>query len=155
MMHNQTKGRSIIWRLGWVGLACMLFWNVAYATQVPLSQWEYKREDGIFTTITLPHSTNAQDAGDYYQGKTYYKANVISVPNAKTYIASFEGAGQTATVYLNGHVAGSSCCGYIPFSVDLSPYVQDGDNDLLVVLDNSAYQNIIPVSGDFNFANGY
>ena len=111
MNQLSKKIRIIARQLFFVGVICILLYAVAYATQEPLSHWQFKREEGVFSPITLPHSTNSNETDEYYKGTTYYKTNIASVLDATTYIVSFEGASQTAMVNLNGKLAGKSNCG--------------------------------------------
>ena len=54
MNQLSKKIRIIARQLFFVGVICILLYAVAYATQEPLSHWQFKREEEVFSPITLP-----------------------------------------------------------------------------------------------------
>ena len=111
--------------------------------------------------VNLPHCWNIEDVMDdapgYYRGEAYYKRNLLIDQQYKTdqlYLL-FEGANQIAEVFINGQKAGEHTGGYASFYVPLTPYVQYGkQNEILVKVDNSHNQDIAPLSADFTFYGG-
>lgn len=115
--------------------------------------------------VSIPHSWNMVDVTDdepgYYRGISWYKKTVYlpaSVKNKQTYLY-FEGANQAAEVYINGRLVGKHVGGYTAFSFLIQPYLKAGNdsltaNEILVKLDNSYNENILPLDADFTFFGG-
>lgn len=51
------------------------------------------------------------------------------------YVLMSDGMYENARVYVNGHEAGGQAYGYSPFEIDMTQYLQPGDNELLIRLD--------------------
>ncbi|MBP5236192.1 MAG: glycoside hydrolase family 2 protein, partial [Clostridia bacterium] len=88
--------------------------------------------------ITLPHDAmlhEARDqkaacgsAGAFFPGGEYVYEKKFEKPDAAHALLQFEGVYQNAKVYVNGVPAGGADYGYIPFFIDLDPYLKDGQN---------------------------
>lgn len=108
--------------------------------------------DAAWQTVNIPHSASydaptasAEKAG--FIGTCWYrlhfKAPATAKHTAKKFLV-FDGAMQTADVWLNGKKIGaSSVSGYTWFYFDVSGAITDGDNILAVKLDNN-YSSSIP-----------
>lgn len=96
------------------------------------------------TNILLPHH-NFDDA-EYQFISTYRKHFTLSEPLAgRRLFLDFEGAMTAATVTLNGHQYPEHKGGYIPFSMDLTDFVhENGENVLVVHLDSTERTDIPP-----------
>ena len=100
--------------------------------------------------IDLPHTWNSQDATDNEPGyrrsaSWYQKKLVIPVINGnKVYQLYFEGSNISTKVYVNGKEAGSHIGGYIGFTIDITKFINSGNNEVLVRVDNSYNIEIIP-----------
>ena len=100
--------------------------------------------------LNLPHSWNSQDATDndpgYRRSASWYKKNLVfaNIDANKLYKLYFEGANITTVVYVNGKEVGKHIGGYIGFTFDISKYIQEGNNEVLVRVDNSYNIEIIP-----------
>lgn len=84
----------------------------------------------LWTTVTLPHCMNAEDAVDpdvnYYQGPSWYRTQLMvenPFPNGRTFL-HFEGAGQKTDVYIYTTKVGSHVGGYDEFSIDITDAVE-------------------------------
>lgn len=103
-----------------------------------------------WTSLNLPHTWNAEDATDlnpgYRRDASWYqkKLNMAKVDTDQVYSLYFEGSNVTTKVYVNGKEAGSHIGGYIGFSIDITKFIQEGNNDILVRVDNSYDIEIIP-----------
>lgn len=103
-----------------------------------------------WTSLNLPHTWNAEDATDlnpgYRRDASWYqkKLNIAKVDKDQVYSLYFEGSNVTTKVYVNGREAGSHIGGYIGFSIDITKFIQEGNNDILVRVDNSYDIEIIP-----------
>ncbi len=97
----------------------------------------------------LPHSWNAEDTVDpipgYRRSTSWYKKelNLEEVSNNR-YILYFEGVNITTEVYINGRLAGEHIGGYVGFEIEITPFVKEGLNEVMVKVDNSYNPQIIP-----------
>lgn len=134
----------------------------AQRVEYPLNTaWYFQRGDVADTTrweaVKLPHTwnTDAYERHDYYRGTGTYR-RMLHVPKAwdgKHIYITFKAASKWAEVYINGHRVGEHSGGYTAFHLDLTPYVEVGENRLEVRVDNSR-EDIPPISGDFTFMGG-
>ncbi|WP_461790540.1 glycoside hydrolase family 2 TIM barrel-domain containing protein [Pedobacter sp.] len=113
-----------------------------------------------YATVNIPHTWNAFDVLDdvpgYYRGVGYYKKKLTlaaSWKNKQIYL-DFGAANQETTVLINGKVAGGHKGGYTGFLVPLNNLKFDGNDELIVKVDNSHDENIPPLTGDFTFFGG-
>lgn len=111
------------------------------ATERPTMQWQ---------RIDLPHTWNRTDAVDmvpgYRRSASWYRKSLVISPlrNDLCYLLEFEGANISTDVYVNGVRAGGHVGGYVGFSVDITPFVKEGSNTVLVRVDNAYDPDIIP-----------
>jgi beta-galactosidase len=124
------------------------------------SDWNYLENDSKnlsdlknntnWVAINLPHTWNSQDATDndpgYRRSASWYKKNLViaSIDSDKVYQLYFEGSNITTTVYVNGNEVGTHIGGYIGFTFDITKYINSGNNEVLVRVDNSYNIEIIP-----------
>ncbi|MFY0713728.1 DUF4982 domain-containing protein [Seonamhaeicola sp. NFXS20] len=99
--------------------------------------------------IDLPHTWNSLDATDitpgYRRNASWYKKN-FSIPKVENqlYKLSFEGVNIESEVYVNGKKVGGHVGGYIGFSIDITNVIHEGENEILVRVDNSYNPEVIP-----------
>lgn len=146
--------------------AMAFYEELAENSRTTLSEWEFRRGDSeVWEQVSLPHSCNAIDGQSehYYRGDAYYCTTINAyVPlsleakgeGIRGYSLLFKQAAQRATVYVNGTEVCDHFGGYTPFTVDISPYLKDGDNEVLVRTNNEMDLTMAPVSSDFNKNNG-
>ena len=67
----------------------------------------------------------------------YYRKHFFYAPQKERTILHFEAVDQSAVVYLNGHCLGSHRGGYLPFTFDITAYLQSENELLLAVKDPS------------------
>ncbi|MBD5267113.1 MAG: DUF4982 domain-containing protein [Bacteroides sp.] len=120
--------------------------------------WDFKfPEAKEWTRIVIPHTFNddAYRMRDYYKGKGFYRRNLRmdSIDSGKRYFLKFDGANKAADVSVNGHEMDSHVSGYTSFVVDVTDFLNRGDNEVVVTVDNSR-ADIGPVSADFTFWGG-
>ncbi len=110
-------------------------------------------------TVNLPHSWNAidgQDGGnDYFRGSCLYAKTLkkADLPVSDCYYLEFRGANSSADVYLNGEKLAHHDGGYSTWRVGLTGKLAD-ENELAVVVDNSANDTVYPQMADFTFYGG-
>lgn len=127
-------------------------------------------DDRTWETVAIPHSWNAEDVFDtrrlkdeidvyemYYRGPGWYRKrfSVDTSLRGSRLTLRFQGANQTADVWLNGRRLGRHEGGYTPFEFDVTHAVRAGaPNTLAVRVDNSYNPAIPPHTADFNFYGG-
>lgn len=110
--------------------------------------------------VSLPHTWNDNDCLDDIPGYTrtigWYKKsiNINKSMLQKALFIHFEGANQRTEVYINNKKVGEHSGGYTFFCFDITSFVHEGKNELLVAVDNSEDPNIPPLSADFTFFGG-
>ena len=115
-----------------------------------LVEWQYSKDGTDWETVSIPHSYNAKDGHSpaYYRGTAHYKTT-LSKADGPRYLL-FEGAAQSAQVFLNGELLKEHSGGYTPFWVDISGRLDRNKNELEVICDNSEVLDRIPLTSDFN-----
>ena len=131
--------------------------------------WQFVLNDSDFTkgsAVTLPHDwsirqrfdreTAAGNDGAYLPtGKGWYRKTFVlkKADLARRLQLYFEGVYMNSTVYVNGPRAGGHPYGYSSFFVDVSPFVKEGRNEVVVAVDNSAQKNCRWYSGSGIYRN--
>ena len=112
---------------------------------------DHGAQDTSFSPIALPHSNQIfnhaanVDNEDYQFIATYRKHFNLDSPNPDTQvILNFEGVMLASAIHLNGEQIAENLGGFQPFSIDLSPFLQDGDNTLTVYVDSRERKDIPP-----------
>ncbi|MBR4758042.1 MAG: beta-galactosidase, partial [Bacteroidaceae bacterium] len=137
-------------------------------------EWQFSQDSAEWRTVNLPHDWSVEgmfdknapagnDGAYLPTGKGWYKKQFTihssqfldepSVTSAERTIDKklrlyFEGVYMNAEVYINGQRAGGHPYGYSSFFVDITPYVQAGEaNEVVVRVDNSQQKNCRWYSG--------
>ncbi len=135
-MQNQT-----LWNSSW---KFMQEWSES------MIQPDY--DDSAWRVLDLPHDWSIEgrfspDAPSYARGAYLptgmgcYRKTFSLPENAAGNVCKlfFEGVFKNSSVYLNGHCIGGREWGYLPFEADLTPYLnKGGENTVVVKVDNSA-----------------
>lgn len=99
---------------------------------------EYSEEnlqcpDGEYMPVRLPHDYLIYDVGNLYRDSVgWYKRTLKYVPDGLERVLFFEGIYMDSEVFVNGRSAGTWKYGYSSFEVDITPYLETGENELLV-----------------------
>ncbi|MEH0153370.1 glycoside hydrolase family 2 TIM barrel-domain containing protein [Limibacter armeniacum] len=98
--------------------------------------WEFVKDGAKdWVKVTVPHTPKVEPlvVNDQWQGAcTYRKVFTLKkAENEKVWI-EFEGVMSNATVFLNGQKLTNHKGGYLPFVVDISDQLTDGENELKV-----------------------
>ncbi len=136
------------------------------------SDWQFfkgytsKASDNVnWEAVTIPHSWNAVDVMDdvpgYYRDTACYKKEIY-VPASwqdKDVYLVFDAVGISATIYINGQLAGAHKGAYTSFNVPISEFLRFNDNgncknQIFVVANNTFSEDIPPLSADFTFFGG-
>lgn len=102
-----------------------------------------------FSQVTLPHDWSTAfpfrqqadtcGSGGYAMaGEGWYIKDFTVTPGLPEAALLFDGVYMNASIWLNGHFLGRHIYGYTPFSFSVSPFLQTGNNRLMVHVDNSA-----------------
>ncbi len=111
------------------------------------------------TAVNLPHSWNAEDGfdggNDYFRGSCLYVKTIkkADLPEADCYYLEIRGANSSADVYLNGNKLAHHDGGYSTWRVNLTGALAD-ENELAIIVDNSANEEVYPQMADFTFYGG-
>lgn len=120
--------------------------------QEQLKVWQFSKDGARWENVTIPHSYNAVDghSPSYYRGEATYRCDFRTGDVKHDHYLLFEGAGQAATVKVNGEQVAAHKGGYTPFIVNVTESLKRGNNTVEVICDNREDLNMIPVSSDFN-----
>ncbi len=109
--------------------------------------------------INIPHSWNAvdgQDGGnDYFRGACLYKKSVkkSELPEADLYYLEFRGTNSSADLFVNGEKIAHHDGGYSTWRADITKVLKE-ENEIAVIVDNSANDTVYPQMADFTFYGG-
>jgi len=164
--------------LRWLALALVLttFVPVLSAFELPerihktlsdnwLFQFTQKPAEALsanaWQPITIPHTWNADDG---MQIQRMYRRGVGTYQRSITIPAAWRGcsifvtvgaANATASITINGTVIAEHTTGFTAFTADLTPHVQyDGDNVVVVTVDNRPSLEYPPLISDYTFFGG-
>ena len=144
--------------------ALMLLWMSSITAATPArkqlfdANWQFSKDSIQWRTVNLPHdwsiegpfdkNTPAGNEGAYLPtGKGWYKKtfNIDNLsPRTELY---FDGVYEHANIFINGQLAGHHDYGYTPFTVDATPFLTQGQNNVVVSVDNSQQKNCRWYSG--------
>ena len=108
-----------------------------------------KLEDYDWRPVQLPHDwstdypvreeADTNGSGGYARAGIGWYRRRFEVDRAawERVLLYFEGVYMNSSVYVNGRLVGGHVYGYTPFEIDVTDVVIPGDNELLVVVDNS------------------
>ncbi|MCQ2183791.1 MAG: beta-galactosidase [Bacteroidales bacterium] len=120
--------------------------------------WTFVRES-CSTVVNLPHTWNADDCRDdvkgYWRGCCTY-SRTVDMPALRDGHAYLRigAANQVCRVRVNGDPVGEHKGGYTAFCFDVTSFVREGSNDIVLEVDNSFDPDIAPTSADFTFFGG-
>ncbi len=107
--------------------------------------------------VTLPHSWNANFINRLAEGEPFYKGEggyirrleADELDAGERQFLRFEGALAHTEVYLNNKRVGTHAGGYSAFAFEITDHIKpDGDNWLIVRVNNENNQDIVPVADD-------
>lgn len=97
--------------------------------------WQQAMErEGEFQKVDIPHDWLIYDAQNLYEDSTgwYEKRFIWEEPEDKRAFLTFEGIYMDSTVYINGQKAGEWKYGYSSFTLEITDFLKQGENRLLV-----------------------
>ena len=128
-------------------------------SDVPGAQ-EVNFDDSSWGTVDVPHTWNnldGQQGGPYYRGIGWYRKH-YTVPDewaGRELFLKFDGTSLVTDLYVNGTLVGEHQGGFAAFTWDVTGYLAVGQDNILAVKVNNAFNpDIPPLSGDFNVDGG-
>lgn len=125
-----------------------------------MTGWLFTSPDGKTKPVDLPHTWNGKDGqdggNDYMRDQcTYQKTFAKPAFEAQTECVYLEFAGVNAScrVCLNGKEIATHDGGYSTFRVEITEQLQ-GENELVLYVDNKAGDKVYPQRADFTFYGG-
>lgn len=132
-------------------------------------EWTYQRgdfpgaerasyDDSRWEHIGLPHSFSIPFflSSEFYTGYGWYRKTLpLSREDLrKELYLEFDGVFQEAEIYVNGSLAGTHRGGYTGFSVRVTPFARQGDNQVAVRVNNLWRPDLAPRGGEHVFSGG-
>lgn len=113
--------------------------NVSKETKV---EYDFSNEP----TLDVPGDWNSQDQRLlFYEGTLWYKKDFVVKPKTdKNYILYFAAVNYECHVYLNGKKLGTHKGGFTPFQFDVTSKLNDGENFVVVMVDNTRKKDEVP-----------
>ena len=132
-------------------------------------EWTYQRgdfpgaeraayDDSRWEHIGLPHSFSIPYfmSSEFYTGYGWYRKTLpLSREDLrKELYLEFDGVFQEAEIYVNGSLAGTHRGGYTGFCVRITPFAQQGDNQVAIRVNNLWRPDLAPRGGEHVFSGG-
>ena len=97
-------------------------------------------------TLKVPGDWNSQVKELYlYEGTVWYKKDFsLDLNSSKRYFLHFGAVNYEAHVYINGKKLGIHTGGFTPFQFEITSMARDGENFIVVMVDNKRKQDAIP-----------
>lgn len=97
-------------------------------------------------TMDIPSDWNSKDEQLFvYEGTVWFKKDFnINKKNDKKYVLYFGAVNYDAKVWVNGKKVGEHIGGYTPFNFDITDVAEDGDNFVVVKVDNKRHKDNVP-----------
>ena len=123
--------------------------------------WQFSKDQKTWESVNLPHTWNAVDGcdgkGAYYRGECYYK-KTFKTPCHKEddrICLDILALSLCGKVMVNGKEVGNHEGGYSSFVVDITDALnKEGENEIIILADNSEHSHIYPQMADFTFYGG-
>lgn len=118
------------------------FLNAKMKSPSDLVEYNFDSSDQLM----VPGDWNTQmEKLYYYEGTVWYKKDFYFTPNANELVyLYFEAANYEAIVYLNGKKLGKHIGGYTPFQFEVSDLLKEGNNFVVVKVDNTRKRENVP-----------
>jgi len=97
-------------------------------------------------TLKVPGDWNSQvEKLELYEGSIWYKKDFsVDKDNLKRYFLHFGAVNYEAHVYLNGEKLGIHTGGFTPFQFEITSKIKEGDNFIVLMVDNTRKKDAIP-----------
>ena len=97
-------------------------------------------------SLTVPGDWNSQyEKLEFYEGVLWYRRNfTVSLKENTRYFIHFGAVNYESHIYLNGKKLGVNKGGFTPFQFEVGDKLLDGDNFLVVMVDNTRKKDEVP-----------
>ncbi len=97
-------------------------------------------------TMNIPGDWNTQDPRlFFYEGTVWFKRSFdYHQPSGRRTLLYFGAVNYEARVYVNGRAAGYHIGGFTPFNQDVTDLLHDGENTIIVKVDNKRHAEDVP-----------
>lgn len=112
-----------------------------------VDNWEQFKEYGFedAPVLKVPGDWNTQEEKlYYYEGTIWYRKSFTYSGKSARQFLYFGAINYEAKVYLNGQKVGEHVGGYTPFNMEVTKVVNQGQNELIVMVDNKRHAEGIP-----------
>ncbi|HEU4766494.1 MAG TPA: glycoside hydrolase family 2 TIM barrel-domain containing protein [Pyrinomonadaceae bacterium] len=117
------------------------FKNAKPKTKSDLIEYDFDKSP----SLAVPGDWNTQsDQLFFYEGTVWYKKSFAYQRKPGRVFVYFGAANYQADVYLNGEKIGQHEGGFTPFNFEITRQVRDGDNFLVVKVDNKRRRDAVP-----------
>lgn len=150
--------RMTMWLTG-----CLLMASTAHGVagerKIFNHDWLLSLDSTTWKAVSLPHAWNEDEAfrvSIEQQSDTvawYQKRFCLHPDTTKKYFIELEGARFAAEAWLNGHRLGMNENGVMAFGFDMTPFLREGDNVLMVRTDNSWHYHERATGSTFQWNN--
>ncbi|WP_111706409.1 glycoside hydrolase family 2 protein [Lutibacter citreus] len=125
--------------------------------------FEVSLDDSKWESVTVPHTLKLtsltldglQDEKTqlvFHREVGWYRRNIEVNNSSKKIFLEFEGAHQVTDLWVNGkHVGQHAVGGYSPFHFDITDFVNKGNNQVTLLVDNRRNEIIPPDPGPFDY----
>ncbi|MGC2299573.1 MAG: sugar-binding domain-containing protein, partial [Acidobacteriaceae bacterium] len=116
--------------------------NAHYVPGGPLVQYDFSRSP----TLDVPGDWNSRkDSLFYYEGLLWYQRDFAWHPKPHTHLfVHFGAANYTSHIFVNGQHLCDHQGGFTPFDCEITGTVNDGDNFIVVAVDNQRTVDRVP-----------
>ncbi len=99
-------------------------------------------------SLKVPGDWNSQyEKLSFYEGTVWYQQDFkVSLEKGKRYFIHFGAVNYEAHVYLNGKKLGMHVGGFTPFQYEVTGKLSDGDNFIVVKVDNKRHKDAVPTT---------
>ena len=135
-------------------LACDRESHIGVRTNTSLNKnWSFQKGDTInqslWEEVHIPHTPKIEPlvVNNQWQGVCWYRKELSHnlLKEAKNHFLKFEGVMQESEVWINQHKIGHHKGGYLPFTLNITPYLKkDVQNVVLVKVTNTDHSKIPP-----------
>ena len=118
------------------------FQNAKPQTPKDLIEYDFDKSD----TMTLPSDWNTRDPRlFFYEGTVWFKKDFTCHPaEGRRTLLYFGAVNYEARVWVNGKPAGYHVGGFTPFNIDVTDLVREGENFIVVKVDNKRHAEDVP-----------
>ena len=118
------------------------FQNAKPQTPKDLIEYDFDKSD----TMTLPSDWNTRDPRlFFYEGTVWFKKDFTCHPTeGRRTLLYFGAVNYEARVWVNGKPAGYHVGGFTPFNLDITDLVREGENFVVVKVDNKRHAEDVP-----------